>query len=212
VKPYPDTLVALAAIAACFAAPVAAASPSADEIAVTVGQNGDVITINARLCVPVSVQEAWEVLTDFEHMAQIVSNLESSQVLSRSGNKVVVSQRGRATRGPLSFSFDTVREVELQPYSLIRARLLSGSLKRLEGATRLSSQDAQTRIVNRGEFVADAWVPPVLGIHFIEVETRKQYQEMRDEMLRRHRLHTTSGPSDAALDAIPARACDGDSN
>ena len=68
-------------------------------------------------------------LTDFDHMAEIVTNLQSSKVLSRSTTTLVVAQQGRTSAGPLTFAFETVREVELKPFYEIRARLLHGSAK-----------------------------------------------------------------------------------
>jgi hypothetical protein len=163
-------VLAVVAFLTCTTQAAAAADP--DEITVTAGHTGDVVTIDVGVCVLANAEEAWDVLTDFEHMAEIVSNLESSRVLRRSGNSLIVSQRGRANRGPLSFSFDTVRLVDLDPQVTIHSRLLSGSLKGLDGETRLVQHGARTLITNHGEFVPDVGVPPIIGIHFIEAEAR----------------------------------------
>ena len=149
-------------------------------------------------------------LTDFDHMAQIVTNLQASRVLSRSATKVIVAQEGRASFGLVSFSFDTVREVELKPFAEIHGRLVRGSMRKMEGTTRLIPESAGTRIVSHGEFIPDVWVPPVVGPSFIEAETRKQFEKMREEMMRRRRLLPTQGRmrsgSECAVSAAASQA------
>jgi uncharacterized membrane protein len=175
--------------------PVHATPPKGHErIAVAVDKVEDTVTIDVSFYAPVPVESAWEVLTDFEHMAEIVSNLEASRVSGRNGSKLIVMQRGRVSSGPLSYSFESSREVELKPYEEIHGRMISGNMKRLEGITRLTAEGEGTRIVNHGEFVPDIWIPPFVGLRLVERETRKQFQEMRDEMMRRQAARQKSGP------------------
>ena len=53
-----------------------------------------------------------------------------------------MARRGRTSAGPLSFAFETVREIELKPFYEIRARLLRGSMRKLEGTTRGTDRDS----------------------------------------------------------------------
>ena len=124
-------------------------------------------------------------LTDYDHMAEIVSNVESSKVVRRTGNRLEVAQRSRTTLGPLHFSFDNVRAVELTPYREIRSRLINGDMEASAFTTRLVSEGTATRIFNHGQFIPNVWMPPLIGQAFLEAETRKQFQEMRAEILRR---------------------------
>jgi len=89
------------------------------------------------------------------------------------------------SKGPISVAFETVREVELVPYREIRSRLISGDMKSSEFTTRISSEGSRTRVVNQGQYLPKIWVPPVVGPAFIEAETRKQFGELRTEVLRR---------------------------
>jgi|ERR1700730_10924539 hypothetical protein len=102
-------------------------TPSADDaVHVTAKKDGQTITVDAVFKVVATQRQAWDVLTDFAHMPNFVSNLESSKVVSRSGNVLQVAQKGRETYGLLSFSFDNLREVELAPYTQIKSHLISG--------------------------------------------------------------------------------------
>jgi hypothetical protein len=173
---------------------VAAATVEDDnKIAVVVRQQDDAVHVDVRFRVGVPPPDAWDVLTDFDHLVGVVTSLESSKILSRSGSSIVVQQRGRANHGLLSFAFDTTREIKLKPFEEIRSHLISGTLKMSEGLTRLTSDGDGTLIVNHGEFIPNIALPPIIGVQFIEAETRKQFGEMRDEMLRR--VHRQAMPS-----------------
>ena len=106
-------------------------------------------------------------------------------MLSRDGNLVTVAQKGKASVGPLSFEFDSVREIRLTPFELIRTRQLRGNLKMFEGTTQLTAENGHTRIHHHSDAVPDVWIPPLIGRKFIVAETREQFAEMRREILRR---------------------------
>jgi len=155
------------------------------DVTVSVQKNGDAIVVDVSFRVAASQQETWGVLTDFDHMSEFISNLQSSKVLGRNGNKLQVAQVGKAARGLFSFAFESVREIELTPYAAIRSRLLSGNMQKMEGATLLNSEGGGTRVEFHGESIPSVWVPPVVGVKFIGSEVREQFREMRAEILRR---------------------------
>jgi hypothetical protein len=127
----------------------------------------------------------WEVLTDYDHMAEFISNLEFSGVKYAEGNMLRVHQKGKASRGPLTLTFDNVREIELVPSSEIRSRLISGDMKASDFVTRIAEVAARVHIVNSGHYTPNMWVPPIIGPALIEAETQKQFGEIRSEILRR---------------------------
>ena len=81
------------------------------------------------MAVPASPEETWEVLTDFDKMAQILSNVDSSRVVNRDGNLIQVAQKSHASVGLVRLSLDNLRQIELIPNREIRSRLLKGDLK-----------------------------------------------------------------------------------
>ena len=74
------------------------------DIEVKVQIAGENVIVDVILAVPATRQEVWIVLTDFEHMADFVSNLKESKVVSISGDTLTIFQRGAATYGLISFS------------------------------------------------------------------------------------------------------------
>ena len=175
--------VLLSLAAAFFLAPLAHAA--GEDILVDVQKNGNEIAVSVDCPVKAPLPVVWAVLTDYDHMAQFISNLQESAVRARDGDTLQVFQKGRAARGLLSFSFENLREIRLVPYREIRSRLISGNLKSSEFTTSVVDDGEQIHIRNSGHFIPDVWVPPLIGPSVIEAETRKQFDELRAEILRR---------------------------
>jgi hypothetical protein len=179
-------------------APLRTDTQNGSDILVNVKKNGELIIVDVEMVVQASPLATWDVLTDYDHMAQFVANVQSSKITNRKGNTLVVAQKSGTAFGLLKFSFDNVREVELVPHSEIRSNLISGDMKASAFTTRIvSDEGGVTRVLNHGEFVPTMWVPPVIGTAFLEAETRRQFHELRNEIMRR-----TMGPK-TAIPAVP---------
>ena len=167
-------------------APARTDAQEADDIVVHVKRNGETIIVDVEMAVQAPPRTAWDVLTDYDHMAQFVANVQESRITDRKGNTLIVAQKSSTSLGLLKFSFDNVREVELVPHREIRSKLISGDMNASAFTTRIMSDGGGgTRVVNHGEFVPTMWVPPVVGTAFLESQTRRQFQELRNEIMRR---------------------------
>jgi uncharacterized membrane protein len=177
-------------------APLRTDAQDASDIVVHVKKNGATIIVDVEMMVQAPALATWDVLTDYDHMAQFVANVQSSKITDRKGNTLVVAQKSGTSFGLLKFSFDNVREVELVPHSEIRSNLISGDMKASAFTTRIMSNGGGvTRVVNHGEFVPTMWVPPVIGTVFLESETRRQFHELRNEIMRRTTATKASIPA-----------------
>src|SRR5450631_1902387 len=74
-------------LAFCLGAPLAWAQgpvttdlQDESDIVVRAEKNGEKIVINAEMPVHASVTAVWDVLTDYDHMAQFVANVSSSRI------------------------------------------------------------------------------------------------------------------------------------
>lgn len=154
-------------------------------IAVHVDIQGDVVRVDVDLIIHATPKEVWDVVTDFEHLPQYISNITASKVLSHKGNIMRIAQAGVTSFGPLTFRFQSERELTLTPFERIESRMLSGNMKRFRGVTQLSTADGKTRIRYHSEAEPDTFLPLGLGKLLIESETREHYQEIRHEIARR---------------------------
>ena len=194
-KDLPDPIVSptriclrIVAVLALALLPAAGWAAMDKDIEVRVKKNGPEVVVDVDCPVNTSVAVAWEVLTDYDHMSEFLSNVQSSSVQSRDGRMLQVYQTGKATRGLLSISFENLRAVELVPYQEIRSRLISGDMKASAFTTRIVDDGIVVRIIHSGRYTPKIWVPPVIGPTLIEDETRRHFGELRTEILRRSAL------------------------
>ena len=172
-----------------------AALSNENDIDVKASKSGEVIVVDVDLVVHASQDEVWSVLTDYDHMAQFVANLEASSIVSRTGNTLDVMQKGTARYGLLSFPFESVRQVVLTPIREIHSTIISGDMTGSEITTRVASDGAMTQVSVRSQFVPTRWIPPLIGPQAIASETRKQWFTLREEILRRRALVTEPTPA-----------------
>jgi hypothetical protein len=162
-----------------------AAPPSGRDIVVRAQKDGAGFEVYVEFTVAATVDETWAVLTDYDRMAEIVSSIDSSKVVMRDGNRLEVAQKSHATAGPLKFSTSNLRQVELIPNREIRSRLIKGDLKASDFTTRIIDEGAVMRVIAQGKFVPGALSGSAISVEALEAQSRRQYQELRAEILRR---------------------------
>jgi carbon monoxide dehydrogenase subunit G len=146
---------------------------------------GESVIVDLSFVVAASRQEVWDVLTDFGHMANFISNLKESKVVSNLGDVLNVYQRGVANYGLINFPFESTREIKLSPLDKIQSHMIKGNVSKMEGTTQLTDEAGLTRVQLHTESVPGVWLPPIAGRSFIMHETRAQFQEIRNEIMRR---------------------------
>ena len=166
----------------------AGASPPAriDEDDIQVRRQGETWTVEAQFVVPVPPPGARDVLTDFDNMTAILTNLSSSRVLSRQGQVLQVEQKGRARFGIFSFAFESLREITLTPRRRIQAHGLAGNTRQFESDMVLAPIDGGTRFSYRVAMVPDFWLPSLLGPSLLQHELAEQFNAMAAEMEKRN--------------------------
>ncbi len=175
-------------VAACLVAvapPGALAAPDETGIVVHAAKEGDAIRVEVDCPVAAPRAVAWEVLTDYANMPKFIGNVRESTVRMRMGNRLQVFQKGQASRGPLSIDFENLREIDLEPQVEIRSRIIAGDTMPARFTTRIDERGSMLHIVHTGTYTPSMWVPPMVGPALIEAETRKQYAEIRAEIVRR---------------------------
>ena len=173
-------------LVATFSSPIAAAdSPGPPDIAVAVPHEGEAVIVDVKLVVQASPREAWDVLTDYDHMARFVSSLTMSRIIGQSHGRLLVAQTSRFRFGLIALKFDSVREIEITLPREIRSTLVRGDMKASAFTTRLVAEGGATRIINHARYIPDRWIPPVIGFAMLKAETRAQFGDLRAEIMRR---------------------------
>jgi len=159
--------------------------PEAQDIAVAIHRDGDTFAVTVELTVEATPEQVFAVLTDYDHMSRFVSNVLESRVVRREGDRIAVEQKSQLAFGPFHLEFKNVREVEVLPSHEIRSRVTEGDMRGSSFTTTIAVKGTKTEVDNRGTFISNRWIPPLIGNALLEAETRKQFQEFRIEILRR---------------------------
>ncbi|MFZ4536290.1 SRPBCC family protein [Propionivibrio sp.] len=173
-------------IAACFLMIMSGAAFAVEpEIVVNIEKIGEAFVVEATIDVQAPLRMAWEVLTDFDNMAGILSNLTSSKIIRRKDNIVFVLQEGSARYGIFSYSFASEREIRMEPMKRILARQIAGNAKRFESELELTQKGQRTLLRYHAEIVPDSGIARTFGGPFIQHEVEEQFTAMAAEMMRR---------------------------
>lgn len=185
--PTPQCLLLAAAALFCsFTIHANADSDKAIDVAVRVEGNEAIVDVDFH--VRVTPQEAWAVMTDYDHATAFISKLEKSVIVSRTNDLLLVSQKGTMGYGPFSLALETVTEIRLTPFEKMQAHLISGNMIKNDATTRLIPDATGTRIVYHMESIPDVWMPPIFGRALVEFETRARFRQLVEEMRRRKAL------------------------
>ena len=183
----PRWLLRIASALLCFFA-LGARADSDEAINLGVRIEFEEVFVDVSFHVRATPQEVWAVITDYDHATSFISNLEKSEIVSRTEDTLLVAQKGRMGLRPFSLNIETLTEVRLSPYEKMQGRLISGSMKKSESTTRLYADASGTRLVYHLQSIPQVWMPPVIGRALVEMETRARFRELRDEILRRKAL------------------------
>lgn len=168
-----------------FAMP-AVAGPAKPEVAVKrVDSEGEqVFEVTASGTVRASPAAVWKVLTDYEAMPEFVPDLEKNNVISRSGNRVILEQSGVARFLFLSRTIKLIVDVAEEPVSSIEIKLVTGDMKVYHCRWEMTPvpETGGTRIVYTGKMVPKFYVPGMLGSNIIRRDIERMMQAVLERL------------------------------
>jgi len=172
-------------------APGLVRAAAAEAIETRIERQGEYITVSASAVMQVDARIAWEVLSDYDNLAQFIPDMKSSRVVSRSGDRVVVEQKGE-----IGFFFyrqpvDVTLEVLEQPQRRIVARRIAGNIRDLETRYELGTSDAGVRFDYSGRFIPAFSLPPLIGMPIVRRIVERRFRAMVEEIVRRDALART---------------------
>lgn len=177
VSPYPWFL-ALA---------ISAWSQAAD-ISVHATRHGDSFEVEAGAEFEADLDQAWEVLTDYDRLAEFIPGMQASRVVSRSGGNVVVDQRGEARLLFFSFPIQVRLAIEEHPHERIVSHVIEGNFKEMHGTYDLQVRGQRVMLRYSGWMTPDFAIPPLIGTLLVRTTVEKRFGAMVDEILRRQHL------------------------
>lgn len=175
------------ALALCLALPCARAR-AVEDITVEARRRDDALEVVCRALLQAPPALIWQTLTDYGRLAEFIPGMRSSRVLSQSGLTTVIEQAGEARFLFVAVPIEvTLSSTERPPYS-IEAKLLKGSLKRLEGVYLISPQAGGGALLSWTGVVEAESMPPLFGELLMRSSIEDQFRGMVREIQRRDAL------------------------
>ncbi len=176
-------------------APGLVRAAAGEAIETRIARQGEYITVNASALMQVDARIAWEVLSDYDHLAQFIPDMKSSRVVSRDGDRIWVEQKGEFGFFFYRQPVDVVLEVVEEPRHRIDARRISGNIRDLETHYELKASDAGVKLDYVGRFIPEFSVPPLFGMPMVRRIVERRFRAMVEEIVRRDAL-ARSRPKD----------------
>jgi len=176
-----------AALLFLLGAAACASARSAADISVNASSQEDgAVQVTARAVVRAPIELIWQTLTDYDHLAEFVPGIDSSRVVARQGEELIVEQKGAAHWWFFSYAIRVTVAATERPYEGIDVRLLQGNLRRLDGGYRIEPQpDGSTELTWQGLIEPDTPLPSFLRTALLRRSISEQLAGMVREIERR---------------------------
>jgi ribosome-associated toxin RatA of RatAB toxin-antitoxin module len=134
-----------------------------------------VFVVQASGAVLASPAAVWKILTNYERMPEFVPDLQTTRVVSRNGNEVIVEQLGTARFLFVRRDIRLVVRVTEAPISTIDIALISGDMKQYTCRWELipMPETGGTRIIYSGRLVPDFYVPGIVGSNMVRSDIER---------------------------------------
>ena len=147
------------------------------------------VDILAFVDVPADLPAAWQVLTDYNSLADFVPDMQTSRIVSKPGEPVQVYQRGKKSWLLVDMPLELVFRMDETPSSRIRFSLVAGNIGDMYGEWRLSTFGRGVRIKYVAHMKPGLFSPRVPGDSLlIESDIENMMQAIGQEILRRKQL------------------------
>jgi ribosome-associated toxin RatA of RatAB toxin-antitoxin module len=137
--------------------------------------NQKVFVVQASGAVMAPPAAVWKILTNYERMPEFVPDLQTTRVVSRHGNEVIVEQLGTARFLFVRRDIRLVVRVTEQPISVIDIALITGDMKQYNCRWELIPipETGGTRIVYSGRLVPDFYVPGIVAASMVRSDIER---------------------------------------
>jgi carbon monoxide dehydrogenase subunit G len=151
-------------------------------------REGEFIKVSATAQMQVDRRTAWDVLSDYDHLAEFIPDMLSSRIVLRNADGVLVEQKGEI--GFLFFRqpLEVTLAVFEQPPRRIVARGVAGNVREMEARYELQSSQDGVKLSYFGRFIPEFFLPPIVGMAIVRSSMERKFRAMVDEILRRDAL------------------------
>lgn len=163
------------------------AAPDAAEVTVHASRHGDVLYVEASAEFAADKYRVWQVLTDYNHLADFIPGMRVSRILERRSGVVIVEQKGDVRLLFVTYPIEVTLAIAEFPHERIVSRAVKGNFLEMHNAYYLEVQQERIRLRYAGRMTPDFQVPPLIGTIMFRKNVEAQFGALVDEILRRQR-------------------------
>lgn len=139
--------------------------------------------ILASILIPCPVEKVWEVLTDYNNLANVVPNLTVSRLLEGTGPATLLEQVGTQCFLNIQFCARVVLNmVERFPHQ-IGFTMVEGDFKAFEGAWKLEPENDKTRLTYEVMICPPRAIPAMLIERHLRYDLAQNLQAIRQHTI-----------------------------
>lgn len=105
------------------------------------------------------IECVWTALTDYEHHAEWMPNLDQSELLKREGTAAEVRQKGRVRVWIWSFPITVIQEISESAPTHLQFHSSRGTFREMTGEWRLQAHNQATHVEAHFEVQARRYIP-----------------------------------------------------
>jgi ribosome-associated toxin RatA of RatAB toxin-antitoxin module len=139
--------------------------------------------IRAAIAVPCSVEQLWQVLTDYDHLADFIPNLTLSRRIGESETGIRLEQIGAQCFLNIQFCARVVLNMVEQFPHRIAFSMIEGDFKAFEGAWHLEAGDGITRLVYELTLCPPRAIPVLLIERHLRHDLTQNLQAIRHQAI-----------------------------
>ena len=147
----------------------------------------DCVKVDVQMQVDAPQEIVWQVITDYQHAAQFISNLKTSSETPLGLNLLQVDQVGRVGWAAINLEIKTVYKVNLYPVDKkIVSVSIGGDLKTVSMTTQLKPKPNGGTLLAYS-LVSDPgpWAPLAISEELLKRQARQSFADLRKEILKR---------------------------
>ena len=163
----------------------------AADVAVHATRDGDILLIEASADFEGTIAQTWQVLTDYDRLAEFIPNLRTSRVIARTRDGVTVEQKGEARLLFFSYPIEVQLAVTEFPHGKVVSRAVAGNFKEMSGTYTLETREGRVQLRYSGRMAPDFFVPPLIGTWILRHNVETTFAALVDEILRRQKAVTS---------------------
>jgi ribosome-associated toxin RatA of RatAB toxin-antitoxin module len=172
----------ITALLLMVAAGAGAGTNAPDRVTVEARREGGAVIVEARAWLRADLEVAWDVLTSYDRYAEFIPDLKSSRIMARSGNTVIVEQKGQVGFFLFHFPMEVTLSVTEQPRSGIASHAIAGTFREMTGSYGLVPDGDGLRFTYSGRIVPDFILPPLVGTAAVKAAVQKQFGALVKQM------------------------------